>query len=214
MDLTQYKKAWENQPESENKLSALEIYKLTQSKSSSIVKWIFIIGIAEFVFWFLVNFISAKYGALEPYEKLGIMWFMNYSSYFHYAVIIIFLVLFYRNFNSISVVDNTRRLMINILRTRRTVKWYVIYNLLSVIILSVILSIFIYNSPGSFQEFYGYENNVNISESQFMTIMILSQIFVIIIMLVFLGLLYYLLYGILLKKLNRNYKELSKLEEE
>lgn len=214
MDLSQYKKAWENQPNSEKKLSALEIYKLTQSKSSSIVKWIFIIGIAEFAFWFLVNFIAAQYGALEPYEKLGIMWFMHYSSFFHYAVIVIFLYLFYRNFNSISVVDNTKTLMKKILRTRKTVKWYVYYNLASVVILSVILNLFIFNSPYSLKEFYSFDPSINISDDQFFTLMILSQLFVIIVMLAFMVLLYYLLYGILLKKLNKNYKELSKLEQE
>lgn len=214
MDLAQYKKAWENQPENKKKLSALEIYKLTQSKSSSIVKWIFIIGILEFAFWFIVNFLAARYGAMEPYEKLGIMWFMNYSSYFHYAVIVIFLYLFYRNYSSISVVDNTKTLMQKILRTRKTVKWYVYYNLISVVILSIILNIFIFQSPASLREFYEFDPSINISNDQFMTIMILSQVFVIILMLAFLILLYYLLYGILLKKLNRNYKELSKLEQD
>ncbi len=52
MDLANYKKVWKNQPEEKNKISALEIYKMTQSKSNSIVKWIFIIGLLEFVFWF------------------------------------------------------------------------------------------------------------------------------------------------------------------
>lgn len=214
MDLAQYKKAWENQPETENKLSGLEIYKLTQSKSTSIVKWIFIIGIAEFVFWFAINLIAAKYGALEPYEKLDIMWFMTYSSYFHYGIIVIFLFLFYKNYSSISVVDDTKTLMKKILRTRKTVKWYVYYNILSVILLSIILNLIIFNSPISLKEFYDFDPNINISDERFMTIMIISQIFVVVVMVAFLFLLYYLLYGILLKKLNRNYKELSKLEQE
>ena len=62
MDLSNYKKAWKNQPEEENKISALEIYKMTQSKSNSIVKWIFIIGLLEFVFWFVINYIGTKNG--------------------------------------------------------------------------------------------------------------------------------------------------------
>ena len=55
MDLANYKKVWKNQPEEKNKISALEIYKMTQSKSNSIVKWIFIIGLLEFVFWFAID---------------------------------------------------------------------------------------------------------------------------------------------------------------
>ena len=49
MDLANYKKVWKNQPEEKNKISAIEIYKMTQEKSNSIAKWIFIIGILEFV---------------------------------------------------------------------------------------------------------------------------------------------------------------------
>lgn len=104
--------------------------------------------------------------------------------------------------------------MKKIIRTRKTVKWYVFYNLASVVILSIILNIFIFNSPSSLRDFYDFDPSINITDDQFMTIMILSQIFVVIIMLAFLALLYYLLYGILLKKLNRNFKELSKLEQE
>lgn len=214
MDLKQYKKAWKNQPDTKEKYTGLEIYKLTQSKSTSIVKWIFIIGIAEFIFWFALNFIAAKFGALEPYEKLDIMWLMTTSTYFHYAVILIFLYLFYKNYSSISVVDDTRTLMKKILRTRKTVKWYVIYNILSVIVISLVLNLIIFNSSVSLKEFYDFDPNLNISDERFMTIMLISQIFVVFVMVAFLFLLYYLLYGILLKKLNRNYKELSKLEEE
>ena len=43
--LENYKKAWNNQPDTEDKLSTVDIYKLAQSRSQSIVKWIFIIGI-------------------------------------------------------------------------------------------------------------------------------------------------------------------------
>ena len=56
--LDNYKKAWNNQPEDAHKVSSLEIYKMAQSKSSSIVKWIFIIGIAEFVFLNSLYFLS------------------------------------------------------------------------------------------------------------------------------------------------------------
>jgi len=46
-----------------------------------------------------------------------------------------------------------------------------------------------------------------------MSVFIIAQIVVIAIMILILWLFYYLLYGILLKKLNKNYKELTKLNE-
>ena len=45
MDLSHYKKAWKNQPDENNKISQNEIYKMTQSKSTSIVQkkvWCFL----------------------------------------------------------------------------------------------------------------------------------------------------------------------------
>ena len=213
MELSQYKKAWENQPEIKNKLSGLEIYKLTQSKSTSIVKWILIIGIAEFAFWFLINFTASKFGAMEPYEKLDLVWFLNYSNYFHYVVVFLFLALFYRNYSSINIVDNTKTLMVKILRTRKTVKWYVYYNLISVVVMTIILNIILLNTPNALRVIYNLDPNLNLSDGQFFTIVIISQVIMLFIMLAFLIGLYYLLYGILLKKLNKNYKELSKLDE-
>lgn len=55
--LDNYKKAWENQPEEITRISTSEIYKMTQSKSSSIVKWIFVIGLLEFAFMILSTFV-------------------------------------------------------------------------------------------------------------------------------------------------------------
>ena len=212
MDLSNYKKVWKNQPEGKNKISALEIYKMTQSKSNSIVKWIFIIGLLEFVFWFAINYLGTKNGALEPYEKLNLISFIDNVSYFHYVVVVLFLILFYRNFSLISTIDNTKTLMKNILLVRKTVKWYVYYNLINVVVFSIILNILIFNTPDGINILSGIDNE-SFNQEHMMSVFIIAQIVVIAIMLLILWLFYYLLYGILLKKLNKNYKELTKLNE-
>ena len=212
MDLANYKKVWKNQPEEKNKISALEIYKMTQSKSNSIVKWIFIIGLLEFVFWFAINYLCTKNGALEPYEKLKLISFIENFNYFHYVVVVLFLILFYRNFSLISTVDDTKTLMKNILLVRKTVKWYVYYNLINVIVFSIILNILIFNTPNGINIISGIDNE-SLNQEHMMSVFIIAQIVVIAFMIVVLWLFYYLLYGILLKKLNKNYKELIKLNE-
>ena len=212
MDLANYKKVWKNQPEEKNKISALEIYKMTQSKSNSIVKWIFIIGLLEFVFWFAINYLSTKNGALEPYEKLKLISFIENFNYFHYLVVVLFLILFYRNFSLISTVDNTKTLMKNILLVRKTVKWYVYYNLINVVVFSIILNILIFNTPDGIYILSGIDNE-SFNQEHMMSVFIIVQIVFIAIMILILWLFYYLLYGILLKKLNKNYKELTKLNE-
>ena len=212
MDLANYKKVWKNQPEEKNKISALEIYKMTQSKSNSIVKWIFIIGLLEFVFWFAINYLCTKNGALEPYEKLKLISFIENFNYFHYVVVVLFLILFYRNFSLISTVDDTKTLMKNILLVRKTVKWYVYYNLINVIVFSIILNILIFNTPNGIHIISGIDNE-SLNQEHMMSVFIIAQIVVIAFMILVLWLFYYLLYGILLKKLNKNYKELIKLNE-
>ena len=212
MDLANYKKVWKNQPEEKNKISALEIYKMTQSKSNSIVKWIFIIGLLEFVFWFALNYLGTKNGALEPYEKLNLINFIDNFNYFHYVVVVLFLILFYRNFSLISTVDDTKTLMKNILLVRKTVKWYVYYNLINVVVFSIILNILIFNTPEGINILSGIDNE-SFNQEHMMSVFIIAQIVVIAIMILILWLFYYLLYGILLKKLNKNYKELTKLNE-
>ena len=210
MDLSNYKKVWKNQPEEKNKISALEIYKMTQSKSNSIVKWIFIIGLLEFVFWFAINYIETKNGDLESFEKLNIINYIDIFDYFHNVVVVLFLILFYRNFSLISTTDSTKKLMENILLVRKTVKWYVYYNLINVIVFFIIINILIFNTPNGINIISGIEN---FDQEHMMTVYIVAQIAAIAIMILILWLFYYLLYGILLKKLNKNYKELTRLNE-
>tara|TARA_B110000003_G_scaffold233634_1_gene236971 strand:+ start:11979 stop:12623 length:645 start_codon:yes stop_codon:yes gene_type:complete len=210
MDLSKYKKIWKKQPQENNKISTLEIYKMTQSKSSSIVKWIFIIGLVEFIFWFTINYLGLKNGALEPYEKLNLISFIEYGSYLHIIVVLIFLLSFYRNFSLISAIDNTKTLMRNILLVRKTVKWYVYYNLLNVGVFSIILNILIFNTPNGINIISGIHND-NFDQDVMMITFVIAQVVIIIIMLLILWLFYYLLYGILLKKLNDNYKDLTKI---
>ncbi len=212
MELDNYKKVWKNQPEEKNKISALEIYKMTQSKSSSIVKWIFIIGLLEFAFWFALNYVGTNNGALEPYEKLNLISFIDNINNFHYVVVVLFLILFYRNFSSISTIDNTKTLMRNILLVRKTVKWYVYYNLINVMVFSIVLNILIFNTPDGITIISGIDNE-SLNQDNMMAVFIIIQIVVVAFMILILWFFYYLLYGILLKKLNKNYKDLTNLNE-
>ena len=203
MDLANYKKVWKDQPEERNKISSLDIYKMTQSRSTSIVKWIFMIGLVEFIFWFSINYFATKSETFEPYAKLNLMTFLDYSNYLHYLIVLLFLLLFYRNFSSVSTIDDTKTLMKKILLVRKTVKWYVYYNLIGVVVFSIIINVLIFNTPNYLSILYDI-NPSSIDQGQMMTIIIITQIVMISLMLLVLWLFYYLLYGILLKKLNKN----------
>ena len=125
---------------------------------------------------------------------------------------VLFLILFYRNFSLISTVDDTKTLMKNILLVRKTVKWYVYYNLINVIVFSIILNVLIFNTPDGINILAEVDSN-NLNQENIKAIFIIVQLVIIAIMILILWLFYYLLYGILLKKLNKNYKELTRLNE-
>lgn len=208
--LDNYKKAWENQPEEQNKHSAKEIYKLAHSKSSSIVKWIFIIGILEFLFWGVINFMVPD-SFYKIYEDLNLKGFLKVFMVLHYIIILIFLYLFYNNHQRVSLTDSTRKLMKNILRIRKTVKYYVFYNLATVFLTSIILNVVLFSDSDKLMQTMN-PDNLAIDMSQIITITVVSQVIALIIILVLLWLFYKLVYGILLKKLNKNYKELARLD--
>ena len=203
MDLLDgYKKAWDNQPEETNKVSKVDIYKMAHSRSSSIVKWIFIIGILEFLFIVIINFVfridPEYYDTLNNFFGKSLIWIDILS----YGVTICFLILFYKNYKNISISDDTKTLMTKITKTRKTVKAYVFFNLSLVFLISIIVLVYsIYN------------NEFNQSGFLFYATIIVVSIFLLAIFIGIYWLFYQLLYGILLRKLNKNYKELAKLEE-
>ncbi|EAQ41586.1 hypothetical protein [Polaribacter sp. MED152] len=209
--LDNYKKAWENQPEESNKVSSVEIYKMAHSKSSSIVKWIFIIGILEFIFWGAIN-LTIPDSFYKVYEDLDLMEYLNFFMILHYVVIAIFLYLFYVNFKRVSLVDNTKKLINRILKIRKTVKYYVFYNLATVFLGSIILNVIMFSDNNKLMKVMN-PDNLALDIKQVITITVISQVIALFIILVLLWLFYKLVYGILLKKLNKNYKELLKLNE-
>ena len=108
------KKDWQKDDANYPKLTFEEIYKMLLKKSSSIVKWIFIISILEFIFWALISYVlkDADYNKkFQEYQAENIMFSIMV---FGYLIIIYFLVRFFMNYRTISVTDNAKILMENI----------------------------------------------------------------------------------------------------
>ena len=200
MDLLEnYKKAWDNQPKETSTFSAVEIYKLAHSKSSSIVKWIFIIGLLEFVVLNSLYFVIDIDTAYAEYKKMGLENFIFYSQIVAYAILFYFLVIFYLNYRRISATDATSTLMKKIIKTRKTVRNYVLFNLSYMALVMIIVTVASINT------------NLETLTNKQIILIIIATLIVTLLILGVLWLFYQLLYGILLKKLNRNYKELAKL---
>lgn len=202
MDLL--KKDWKRKENSFSQLSEKEIYTMLHRKSSSIVRWILIISILEMMLSAALNFTYSNDDYLKSLHHEELLTYLNILNWVNYAVILIFIYLFYKNYLNISATSSTRRLMKDILRTRKTVQYYVWFNLL-MIVLSLI---------SGFVMALTFNPDVRMIKEKHMAITLCVVVLSIGVVVGFFWLFYRLLYGILLRKLLTNYKELKKIDEE
>ncbi|MBD0833133.1 hypothetical protein [Aestuariibaculum sediminum] len=207
-ELDLLKKDWKRQS-SHNTLSAKEIYPMLLKKSSSIVKTLFYISVAELAFWIIINTIVPVSFSEEFNQKMDNFLndsFFNFLTYLSYVVIAVFIYLLYRSYRSISIMDSVRGLIKSIINTRKVIKYYVAYNL--IVAGTSLLGGFYYaftHDPELTDKFAHFSTKQLIVTSMIVVLFTIGFI-------VILWLFYKLIYGLLLKRLNNNYKELKKLE--
>ncbi|MEZ4968237.1 MAG: hypothetical protein R2814_00970 [Flavobacteriaceae bacterium] len=193
-------------------LSFDEIYNMIWKKSSSIVKWIFLISIIEFLVPHLIYFVPSMSKNLAVWKDLGLGNFLLVSSVVQYSVVLFFIFQFYRRYREISTLDNAKKLLSNILKTRKIVKYYVLFCLSLIFISFIVMAIGIYlNEDPMTAMGYNY-NSANISIEKLKATMIIVVVVAGIIITLIMGCIYFLLYGILLKKLKKNYTELKDMD--
>ncbi|MDC1195477.1 hypothetical protein N8008_02970 [Flavobacteriaceae bacterium] len=214
-ELELLKKDWETSSKNYPELDKKTLYKLINKQSSSIVKWIFIISLLEFALWTLVSIVSNDAESLEKLKSYNVEYIIYPLTVFGYLVIGYFFYVFYKNYKNISTTEDTKMLMERILKTRKTVKHYVIFNLVFVCI-SIVIGVYIEitNNPEVQTLINGIEadgaKNVTIFYLIVVGISILAMALITAILLGF----YYLIYGLLLKRLKANYKDLKELVTE
>lgn len=193
------KRDWKKQESSFPKLSYNELSKLIHKKSSSIVKWLFIISVLEFVIPYLIMFLSGGNKIEDAYKELGLTTFMTIFYGVAYSIVLVFIYLFYKNYKSISADSNPKVLMQNIIKTRKTVKYYIWFNLALIpIIGSVVL----------YQTFHSEAFLEKLPQGTNMLFIWLISIALLLVVVILFWVFYRLIYGILLSKLKANYNEL------
>ncbi len=204
------KQNWKKQEAHLPRLSYDEIYKMIWKRSSSIVKWIFVISIIELLLSTLLSIYMADANYWAQMEQLHLKKATIYVYIISYLITFYFIYCFYRNYRRISSTDDAATLMKNILKTRRTVKTYIAYILISTGLYSVVIAWFTIQNHQMVQEVQ------DPSKYTFDTIdwvkFAVAGCIILAIFLVALWLFYRLLYGILLGRLKRNYRELKRLE--
>ena len=207
-ELDLLKKDWQKSDNSFVQVSETEIYKMIHEKSSSIVKWILIFSVLEVLLWTFLGLFSNVNDYLKEINHLELILYFDIFNYLNYVVIIVFIYLFYKNYVLISTTTSTKKLMQDILKTRMTVQFYVWYNL-GMVVVSCIIAFtiaFVYNPELETIKEKIASNNI----AMLITIGLLLLIFILFIGLFWLF--YRLVYGILLRRLLTNYKELKKID--
>ncbi|MFT6749558.1 MAG: hypothetical protein ACI9XR_001466 [Flavobacterium sp.] len=203
-ELDLLKKDWKKKENSFQQISEVAIYKMIHKESSSTVKWILILSILEVLIWSIV---SIFYNSDEYLIKIHSEYLIQYFqvlTFVNYAVIAIFIYLFYKNYISISTTTSTKKLMKAILKTRKTVRNYVWYNLAMIAIGMVIGMALAFNTNPEIQNMLQNDK-----------VFYLTIAFCIVALTIVFGLFwlfYRLVYGMLLRKLLTNYKELKKID--
>ena len=210
-ELDLLKKDWQKREANLPKLSYEEIYPMIKKKSSSIVKWIFYISIIEFVFWAGINIIFSGPETMQELKAMHIYKVVMALNIINYAIIIYFIYKFYINYKKISFTDSSRNLMKTILKVKRTVTQYVWFNLIifTPYLIITMYGVLLYGSEGQkIMEAASQDGNTLAFWAMVIGISIVFTAAILFLIWLF----YKLLYGILLKRLRKNYNELKRLE--
>lgn len=194
------------------KLSKQEIYALLHKKSSSIVKWIFILSLIEFGFWTVLALFMKDTEAQQRFDSYEMDHIIIPFMVIGYLILGYFFVTFYKNYKKISSTDSVKLLMKNILNTRKTVKQYVLFNLVFIYI-SLVIGVWIeMDKNPDFQLITSKFTETNEYLVMYGIVALLTLLMMVALTGILLGF-YYLVYGILLKRLKKNYKVLKEIEE-
>ncbi|WP_333810496.1 hypothetical protein [Flavobacterium sp.] len=210
-ELELLKKDWKKQEGSFHQISEKEIYGMLHKGSSSIVKWIVIISVLELALWASISFFTADEEYFKTLKVYHLDTIMPIISVINYGVILFFIYLFFKNYKTINTTDTVKQLMQSILRTRKTVKYYVWYNLAMTAFSFILVFIFQFMYDPNIRKMVD-KLSQNIDPNTFYCIMLLVYGVIIAIFVGLIWLFYRLLYGILMKKLEKNYNELKKID--
>jgi len=217
-DLELLKKDWQKKEINHPKLSYNDIHGMLWKKSSSIVKWILIISIMEILLPQVVYLFPSFWSSdgMLFYNNLGLTSPLLFLSVIYYGVVLYFILQFYKRYKEISVLDNAKNLMSKIIKTRKTVKNYVFFSLSMILLFFMTVVFYIYIDDDFIKTIELSAKDISeISKEKLENIKLLSMVIFTTVGVLFtllVGFIYFLLYGLLLKKLNRNYKELRRLE--
>lgn len=218
-DLDHFKKTWQEQPVQE-KYDNTEILQMLNKKSRNYVKYIFWISVVELLFFSGIGLFYVIKGDesnsfLKLLERLGAQKtpeiIANFDTiYFAIKVLSLlvtayFVFKFYQNYHKIKIEENLKGLITRIINFKKTVNAFI---LISIAILLVFIM--------TFTAFIFYALNSQNIEPKGSDLMIVIAIIIIstVLCVLLIWLYYKLVYGIIIRKLDRNLKQLKDIDSQ
>ncbi|KFF24616.1 hypothetical protein [Chryseobacterium vrystaatense] len=216
-DLDSFKKTWQEQPV-QPKYDSTEILKMLNRKSRNYVKYIFWISVLEFLFFSVLGLFyffqdQDSDSFRKILEKLGAQEAPEIETNFDHAYLAIkvlsllitayFVLKFYQNYRKIRIEENLKGLITRIIKFKKTVNAFILISIVLLVAFMFVFTAFI---------FYVL-NSQNVQPSNSNLIIVIIGIIVSTVLCVLLIWLYYrLVYGIIIRKLDRNLKQLKDID--
>ena len=217
-DLDSFKETWQKQPV-EPKYDSREIESMLNKSSRNYVKYILWISLGEFILILGANLYYLFLGEdttdlMSVLRKLGI----NNSSNFESTLSNIYLILkvvslamtavfvycFYQNYRKINVESNLKKLILQIIKFKKTVQLFIVANIALVILFTLILGITTFAVLA--------EQNIELTNPTLIGF-IVGLIVTMGISVVLIWVYYRVVYGFILRRLGKNLEQLQNIEE-
>ena len=218
-DLDNFKKTWQEH-EIQPKYNTDEIESMLNKSSRNYVKYILGISIAEFLVILGMNLYYLFLGDdtdsyMNILEKLGVKNSADLAenlSHLYFGLKLIslaltafFIIKFYQNYKRIKIESNLKKLIIQIIKFKKTVNYFIIANISLIVLYTIVLGIFTFWTLS--------HQNIKLTHPTligFYVGLVLMMALSVILIWVY----YRIVYGIILKKLGKNLEELQKIEIE
>ena len=217
-DLDSFKETWQQQPV-QPKYDTSEIELMLNKSSRNYVKYILWISLVEFILILGANLYYTFLGE-DTADLMSVLGKLGIDNSDHFQTTLtqlylglkmaslgltgIFVYFFYQNYRKINIEANLKKLILQIIKFKKTVQLFILANIALVILFTLILGIFTYSVLA--------EQNIELTNPTFLGF-IAGLLLTMGISVVLIWIYYRVVYGFILRRLGRNLEQLQNIEE-
>lgn len=217
-DLDSFKETWQQQPV-QPKYDTSEIELMLNKSSRNYVKYILWISLVEFILILGANLYYTFLGE-DTADLMSVLGKLGIDNSDHFQTTLtqlylglkmvslgltgVFVYFFYQNYRKINIEANLKKLILQIIKFKKTVQLFILANIALVILFTLILGIFTYSVLA--------EQNIELTNPTFLGF-IAGLLLTMGISVVLIWIYYRVVYGFILRRLGRNLEQLQNIEE-